>query len=79
MVDDPALGGLAAVRPSAPALAHARPGCSTTTCSAQIEALAQPELVLPGGARLSFHPTPALVAIDVGYRHARAGKAATWR
>lgn len=31
----------------------------------QIEALAEPVLVLPSGARLSFHPTPALVAIDV--------------
>ena len=30
-----------------------------------IEDLARPCLDLPGGARLSFHPTPALVAIDV--------------
>lgn len=31
----------------------------------QIDALEQPAVDLPGGARLSFHPTPALVAIDV--------------
>jgi Ribonuclease G/E len=32
---------------------------------AQIEALASPEVVLHDGSRLSIHPTPALVAIDV--------------
>lgn len=31
----------------------------------QIDALEHPVVTLPGGARLSFHPTPALVAIDV--------------
>lgn len=30
-----------------------------------IDAIGRPELALPGGARLSFHPTPALTAIDV--------------
>ncbi|HEY0202994.1 MAG TPA: ribonuclease E/G [Acetobacteraceae bacterium] len=30
-----------------------------------IEALASPDVPLPGGARASIHPTPALVAIDV--------------
>ena len=30
-----------------------------------IDALAHPVVELPSGARLSFHPTPALVAIDV--------------
>jgi Ribonuclease G/E len=30
-----------------------------------IEALGQPEIVLAAGARLAFHPTPALTAIDV--------------
>lgn len=33
--------------------------------AAQIEALGGAETTLPNGARLSFHPTPALVAIDV--------------
>jgi len=32
---------------------------------AQVEALAETEIALPHGARASFHPTPALVAIDV--------------
>ena len=31
----------------------------------QIEALQSPVVELPGGARLSIHPTPALIAIDV--------------
>jgi Ribonuclease G/E len=31
----------------------------------QIDALARPIVDLPGGSRLHFHPTPALVAIDV--------------
>ncbi len=31
----------------------------------EIEALAGPEIGLPGGLRASIHPTPALVAIDV--------------
>ena len=31
----------------------------------QVEALAQPDVELPGGSRLHIHPTPALVAIDV--------------
>jgi hypothetical protein len=32
---------------------------------AVFEALSGPEVALPGGGRLSIHPTPALVAIDV--------------
>lgn len=31
----------------------------------EVEALADPEISLPGGLRASIHPTPALVAIDV--------------
>jgi ribonuclease G len=31
----------------------------------QVEALAGPDVDLPGGSRLHIHPTPALVAIDV--------------
>jgi Ribonuclease G/E len=33
--------------------------------AARVEALADPVVELPGGARLSIHPTPALTAIDV--------------
>lgn len=42
------------------------------------EALASPEAVLPGGASMTVHPTPALVAIDVDLGAAtaqRGGKA----
>jgi ribonuclease G len=39
----------------------------------QIDALGQSELVLPSGARLSFHPTPALAAIDVDTGAATGG------
>lgn len=47
--------------------------------AARIDALADPVVELPGGARLSIHPTPALVAIDVdagAATAARGGKAA---
>jgi Ribonuclease G/E len=45
-----------------------------------VESLAQPEVELPGRARLHIHPTPALVAIDVdagGLVASRQGKAAS--
>ncbi len=32
---------------------------------AEIDRLSQPEVALPGGLRASFHPTPALVAVDM--------------
>lgn len=46
---------------------------------AQIEALAAPEMVLPDGARLHVHPTPALTAIDLdtGGAAAAAGRGKT--
>jgi hypothetical protein len=46
----------------------------------QVAALAEASVALPGGARARFHPTPALVAIDVdagAATAARAGKAAS--
>jgi Ribonuclease G/E len=45
----------------------------------QVAALAEPWAALPGGARASFHPTPALTAIDIDSGAAtaeRTGKAA---
>ena len=39
----------------------------------QVQALAQPDVDLPGGARLHIHPTPALVAIDVDQVARRPG------
>jgi len=41
---------------------------------AEIAALAEPEVPLPGGGRLLIHPTPALVAIDVDAGTAAAGR-----
>lgn len=40
----------------------------------QVLALEQPDVDLPGGARLHIHPTPALVAIDVDAGGAMAGR-----
>ena len=42
---------------------------------AQVDALAGPDLALPGGLRASIHPTPALVAIDVDTGAATAERA----
>jgi Ribonuclease G/E len=42
--------------------------------AAQTEALAGPEATLPGGLRASFHPTPALVAVDVDTAGGTAGR-----
>lgn len=50
--------------------------------AARVEALADPEVAMPGGSRLSIHPTPALVAIDIdagAATAARGGKAAAQR
>jgi len=41
---------------------------------AEIAALAEPEVALPGGGRLLIHPTPALVAIDIDAGAAAAGR-----
>ena len=75
LVDDP---GMAAVLK--PLLADRvrldREGVSDAL-AAEIEALSASVVDLPGGARLSIHPTPALVAIDVdagAATSARAGK-----
>jgi Ribonuclease G/E len=76
-VDDPALAARLK-----PALADRLGLCGVAFDDAieeQIDALAQPAVELPNGARLHIHPTPALVAIDVdagGATAARQGKAA---
>ena len=48
--------------------------------AAEVEGLGVPEAPLPGGARMSVHPTPALTAIDIDLAAAgsgRGGKART--
>ena len=62
-VDDAALA--ASLRPALGERLMLRPSVFDDGLLAAIEALAGPEITLPGGARISFHPTPALVAIDV--------------
>lgn len=59
LVDDP---GLAATIGQG---ARSVPSVLDEDVAEAIEALSRPEIDLPGGARLSIWPTPALVAIDV--------------
>jgi Ribonuclease G/E len=70
-VDDLALA--AALRPALGARLAVRTPLFDDDVLGQIDALAQPELVLPNGARLSFQPTSALVAIDVDTGAATGG------
>ncbi|WP_192898741.1 ribonuclease E/G, partial [Crenalkalicoccus roseus] len=41
---------------------------------AELEALAEPEVPLPGGGRILVHPTPALTALDVDAGSAAGGR-----
>jgi Ribonuclease G/E len=79
-VDDP--GYAASLRPAVgDRLAIASPAWDETIAD-QIYGLEENSAALPGGARASFHPTPALVAIDVdagAATAARTGKAASQR
>ncbi len=70
-VDDPALA--ASLRPILGGRIAARAPLFQDDLLGQIDALAEPDMVLSGGARLSFHPTPALVAIDVDTGAATGG------
>ncbi len=45
----------------------------------RIEALSEPFADLPGGARMTIHPTPALTAIDVDLAAATAGRGSKTR
>ncbi len=62
-VDDPAL--LALLRPALGARISLAAPVFDDALETAIAALAEPEVTLHNGARLSIHPTPALVAIDV--------------
>ncbi len=73
LVDDPGL--VARLRPALGArLMHA--ATLDEAALAQADALADPEAALPGGVRASFHPTPALVAIDLDMGSATAERRA---
>ena len=80
MIDDAALVGL--LRPALGARLTVVARAFDPELAARIDALADPVVELPGGARLSIHPTPALVAIDVdagAATAARGGKGAAQR
>jgi Ribonuclease G/E len=72
--------GLAAeLRPALGARVSVTHAALDEALAEQIEALERPDAALPGGARMSVHPTPALVAIDIDAGAAtaeRRGKAA---
>jgi Ribonuclease G/E len=80
VVDD--AGTAATLRPElGPRVSLAVPAWDEAVAE-QVAALSEPWAVLPGGARASFYPTPALVAIDVdaaAATAARDGKAAAQR
>lgn len=72
LIDDPA--AVAALRPALDARAALVRTTFDPDIEAAVEALAEPEVTLPNGARLSIHPTPALVAIDVDTAAATGGR-----
>jgi len=63
IVDDSAL--LAALRPGLGARIELVRTAFDEAVAEQVAELAEAAVALPGGARLNFHPTPALTAIDV--------------
>jgi len=72
LVDDPALA--AALRPCLGERVALRQDLADEGLTAQVEMLTGTDTVLPGGLRASFHPTPALVAVDVDTAGATAGR-----
>ncbi len=82
MLDEPGLPALLHRGPgAAPRLAAIHPGASVERCArfddaieAQLDALSSPDVPLPGGARATVHPTPALVAIDLDTAAASADR-----
>ncbi len=73
-VDDPAMA--AALRPAlGERITLVRPPAFDAALEAEIEALGEPSVPLPGGGSLSVHPTPALIAIDLDAGGAAAGRA----
>jgi hypothetical protein len=72
-VDDAALA--AALKPALGIRVRLQPGAQFPDhIAAAIDALSEPVADLPGGGRLSFWPTPALVAIDVDSGSAAGGR-----
>ena len=63
LIDDPAV--LAPLRPLHGARLHLVPRAFDDATDAGFDTLASRDIDLPGGGRMSIHPTPALVAIDL--------------
>ena len=77
LLDDAGLAAL--LRPLLGARLTLVPRAFDDALEAALEALAEPEATLPGGSRLSVHPTPALTAIDVDLASAASGRGAKGR
>ncbi len=75
VVDDPGLA--AALRSELGGCVSVAESVLDDDVAEAIDALSRPVVDLPGGARLSVWPTPALVAIDVDGRGALAGAGGT--
>jgi hypothetical protein len=71
-VDDPAL--FAALRPALGARLVRTARAFTESLESDLESLAESRVTLPGGATMTIHPTPALVAIDLDLAAASAGR-----
>ena len=61
--DDPSLA--ATLHPRFGGRVRIVPRAFDDALEAELDCLGQPEIALPGGLRASFHPTPALVAVDM--------------
>jgi Ribonuclease G/E len=72
LVDDAALAAL--LRPALGERLRVVPRAFDEAVEADIEALAEPTAALPGGGRMSVHPTPALTAIDLDLGTAAGGR-----
>jgi Ribonuclease G/E len=77
LVDDPALA--TSLRADLGHRLRRVPEAFDDGIETEVEHLASPEVTLATGARLSVHPTPALVAIDVDAGSALAGRDAAVR
>jgi len=72
LADDAALA--AVLRPTLGERITYSPTLLDDALAATLDALGETEVTLPGGLRASFHPTPALVAIDLDTGPATAGR-----
>lgn len=72
LVDDPALA--ASLRPDLGERLRRVAQAFDDEIETEVETLASPDVMLASGVRLSVHPTPALVAIDVDAGGALAGR-----